>query len=130
MTFFSRRIRVSDMNYGNHLGIIEVQHILHDVRVAFFESKGVSEHNFGGENTRLVATETGVKLSNESSVGEILEIKLKIVDVRKVRFKIDCELFKVTTLGRVSIGMGWVRLALLKNDKLLELPRFDWLRDS
>ena len=81
MTFFSRRLRVSDMNYGNHLGIIEVQHILHDVRVEFFESKDVSENNFGGEDCRLVATETGVRMSKESSIGDVLSIKLTVAEI-------------------------------------------------
>lgn len=42
------RIRISDINYGNHLGHVELINLLHEVRMQFLQEYGLSEIDMKG----------------------------------------------------------------------------------
>ena len=74
-------VRVSDINYGNHLGNDRMVSLLHEARLRFFNEYEFSEFNIGGLG--ILVTDLVVSFKAESFVAEELTFKVGIMDVNK-----------------------------------------------
>jgi acyl-CoA thioesterase FadM len=79
-------VRITDINYGNHLGNDAVVSIIHEARVSWLKSMGYSELNI--EGTSIIMSDLAVSYSNESFYGDILKIKLAIGDFSSAGFEL------------------------------------------
>ena len=70
--FIEEKIRVSDLNYGNHLGNDSVLSLLHQGRMEFFASFGWSEMNLGGAG--IIMADSAVEYKAEGFMGEKIRI--------------------------------------------------------
>lgn len=68
------RVRITDINYGNHTGNDALVGILHEARLQWLVSLGYSELNAGG--TSLIMADLAVAFKNESFYGDALTIDL------------------------------------------------------
>jgi acyl-CoA thioesterase FadM len=92
-----RRVRITDINYGNHLGNDSLVSILHDARVDWLHHHQLSELNVdtASENTSstgLIMSELVVNYLNESFYGDELIITLAVGDCTQAGFEL---LYKV-----------------------------------
>lgn len=67
-------LRVSDMNYGNHLGNDRVLAILQDARMQWLQSLGLSELDVGG--CGLIMADAALRFKNEGFYGDKVAICL------------------------------------------------------
>ncbi len=79
-------IRITDINYGNHLGNDALVSIIHEARVKWLSSMGYAELNIEGAS--IIMNELGVNYLNESFYGDILTIELSIGDISTVSFEL------------------------------------------
>lgn len=85
-------IRITDMNYGNHLGNDRILAIAQEARVQWLKSIGHSELDIGG--CGLIMADAMVTYRNEGLYGDLLNISIFSSDTSTVSFDL---LFQVTT---------------------------------
>lgn len=79
-------VRVSDLNYGNHLAHDAIITIMQEARVSFYRSLGFKDEiSFEGPVGQIIA-DVCVQYKSESFLGDILNIKIGISDVGKYGF--------------------------------------------
>lgn len=72
-------IRITDINYGNHLGNDKLLGILHEARVAWLLSLGLSELDIGG--CGLIMADSMLAYKNESFYGDVLTINMYVTEI-------------------------------------------------
>lgn len=85
-------VRITDINYGNHLGNDSVVAIIQEARVQFLQENGFTELNAGGAG--LIMSDLALNFHHESFYGDELTIDIYIADVSRVSFNI---LYEITT---------------------------------
>jgi acyl-CoA thioesterase FadM len=80
------KIRVSDLNYGNHLSNDRLLSFAHQARVEWLDSLGFSEMNFGGNG--IIMTDAAVIYKSEGHLNDELKIELGIADLSRSGFDI------------------------------------------
>ncbi len=90
---FKIPVRITDVNYGNHVGNNSLVEIIHEARVQFLRQYGFTEMDAGG--TSLIMAELVVIFKNESFYTDVLEVKIFIGEISKVRFEI---FYSISTL--------------------------------
>lgn len=87
-------VRVTDLNYGNHLGHDALVTLLHEARWRFLRAHGLSELDCGGAS--LVVGDLAVVYRAECIAGDRLRIEVGVADVARV----GCDfVYRVTRLG-------------------------------
>jgi len=75
-------IRITDINYGGHLGNDSLLSIIHDARVRFLNHLSYSESNVEGAG--IIMIDAGVQYKSESFYGDILLIEIGVMDFSKI----------------------------------------------
>jgi len=75
------KLRVSDINYGQHLGHDTLISLLHEARCCWLASAGLSEISLDGEQVGWVVAELAVNYKSEAFYPEQLSIELAVGDV-------------------------------------------------
>ncbi len=72
-------VRVSDLNYGNHLGHDSLVSLLHEARVRYLDSLGMHESDVDG--TAMVIAALAVRYRAEARLGERLSVEIAAGDL-------------------------------------------------
>ena len=75
-------VRVTDMNYGGHLGNDSLLSLVHEARYRFFRHHGMSEVDAGG--ARLVLADAAIVYRAEAFAGDRLRFEVGIGDLARV----------------------------------------------
>ena len=99
------KIRVGDLNYGNHLGNDAILSLLHQARMEFLGSHGWSEMNIEGKG--LIMTDSMVEYKAEGFFNEKLRIHMGFGDHSRVGFDLYYRVEKEdgTLLAKAKTGM-------------------------
>ena len=74
-------VRITDINYGGHLGNDSLLSFIHEARLQFLNSKGFSEMDAGGVG--IILTDVVIIYKSESFFGDILNIEVTAGDFNK-----------------------------------------------
>lgn len=96
-------VRVSDINYGNHLGHDALISLLHEARVRFLKKYGFSELNVFGLG--LILAEITVQYKAESFLGDSLDFFLSPRDFTAKTFEIVYLVRHAETQKEVARGI-------------------------
>ncbi|MTG96996.1 MULTISPECIES: acyl-CoA thioesterase [Myroides] len=77
-------VRITDLNYGNHLGNDKLLSILHEARVMFLNHFGYTEMDCAGVG--LIMADVAIEYKNEAFYGDVLSIQLVAGDFSRVGF--------------------------------------------
>jgi acyl-CoA thioester hydrolase len=88
-------VRITDINYGNHLGNDALLSILHEARVQFLKSHEYTELNAGGVS--LIMGDVMIAYRGEAFYGDELLVKLYISELSSRAFDI---LYHVSTVDK------------------------------
>lgn|SRR5690348_13330688 len=97
---FSVPVRISDINYGNHLGNDAVVSIAHEARVQLLKKFNSTELEVFG--TSLIMSELLVEFKAESFYGDVLQVKIYAGEISKFSF----ELFYVLSTQRDNLSIA------------------------
>ncbi|MDG4594643.1 MAG: thioesterase family protein [Candidatus Contendobacter sp.] len=75
------RVRITDVNYGGHMGNDSLLGLLHEARVRFLEQCGFSELNICGLG--LIMADSAIVYKSEAFPGERLDIAVAATDFNK-----------------------------------------------
>ena len=85
-------VRISDVNYGNHVGNDAFVSIIHEARLQWLQQNGQSELNFGG--TGLIMGDLAIEFKNESFYGDVITVSVYVGEISRVSFELY---YKLTT---------------------------------
>jgi acyl-CoA thioester hydrolase len=75
------RVRISDINYGNHLGNDALLSLVHEARLQFLQSRGFSELDIDG--CGLILTDAVILYKSQGFHGDLLTILAAVGDFNK-----------------------------------------------
>ena len=87
---FSVPVRITDINYGNHVGNNAIVEFIHEARVQFLKSHHFTELNAAGIG--LIMNELVVEYKNESFYNDQLNISIFCGDITRVSFELYYEI--------------------------------------
>lgn len=85
-------VRITDLNYGGHVGNDTLLSLLHEARVRFLKHHGYSEMDFGGVS--LIMGDVAIEFKNELFYGEDLKAYVTAFDFSRVGFDLAYKLVK------------------------------------
>jgi len=98
-------VRITDLNYGNHLGNDALLSILHEARMQLLQHFGYSELSIGG--AALIMADVAIEYKGEGFYGDTLTVKLAFDDISKYGFDITYHVFNQDhkEVARAKTGM-------------------------
>ena len=75
-------IRITDINYGGHLGNDSMLSIIHEARVRLFKSLGFEELNVNGVG--IIMTDAEIQFKLQGFYGEILIIEIAVTEFTSI----------------------------------------------
>ena len=85
-------IRITDINYGGHVGNDTILSLIHEARVQFLKLYGYEELKFGGVG--LIMSDASIEFKNEVFYGDIIKASVAIENFSKASFDIFYKLEK------------------------------------
>jgi acyl-CoA thioesterase FadM len=95
-------IRITDLNYGGHVGNDMILSIIHEIRVQFLQHFGYKEFDIGG--TGLIMNDVAIEFKNEIFYGDKIKASLVAGEFSKVRFEIFYKLEKETAEKNILVA--------------------------
>lgn len=86
-------IRITDLNYGNHVGNDTILSLLHEARAQFLQNHGYSELDMEGKG--LIMSDVGIEFKKELFYGDRLVASVAAADFSKVAFDVYYKLEKI-----------------------------------
>lgn len=101
-------VRITDINYGNHLGNDAFVSIIHEARMQWLQQYGYTELNIEGAG--LILADLIVEFKNESFYRDVIEVNIFVGEIVKVSFELYYQLFtkrndKVIELALAKTGI-------------------------
>jgi acyl-CoA thioesterase FadM len=93
---FKIKVRVTDLNYGNHLANDKIQTYLQEARIDYLAKYGLSELNVGS-NTSLIQGDAAIVFKSEGFLHNKIEVKIAIDDISNSSFDFVYQLTNLST---------------------------------
>jgi 4-hydroxybenzoyl-CoA thioesterase len=109
-------VRITDVNYGGHLGNDAVLSLVHEARLQFLASMGYSETNI--EGAAVIMADAQIVYRSEGHYGDLLDVAVGFGEISGVSFEI------FTLLSRSDSGqeVARVKTTLVCYDYALRKP--------
>lgn len=85
-------VRIGDVNYGNHLGNDAVLSLVHEARMQYLNSLGLTELDFGGVG--LIMADAAIEFKAEAFYGDVLTIAVAAAGFSRAGFDLYYKLTK------------------------------------
>lgn len=79
-------VRITDINYGNHLGNDSFVAIIHEARASWLKQNHYTELNIEGAG--LILADLAIEFKHESFYGDIIEVAIAVGEIAKVNFEL------------------------------------------
>jgi acyl-CoA thioesterase FadM len=116
------RVRITDINYGNHLGNDSLVSLLHEARVLWLQKLGYTEFNIEGKS--IIQSELVVNYIGESFFGDDLEFKIAPGDIGSSGFELYYEVSAIRSDGAMTIARAKTGLVFFdyQNRRVTAIP--------
>jgi acyl-CoA thioesterase FadM len=114
-------VRISDINYNNHLGHDSIIMLIHEARVRFLVTYGFTELDIDGFG--LVMTDLVILYKAEVFYGEILTIEVTIRDFTKYGFDFVYRITNKETGDEVARAKTGVLIFDYTKRKIIAVPK-------
>lgn len=115
-------VRITDINYGNHLGNDAFVSIIHEARMQWLQQHNYTELNI--EGTGLILADLAVEFKNESFYGDTIAITIAVGEISKVSFELYYQLS--TTRNGVKVILALAKTGMVSYDyaakKIIAVP--------
>lgn len=99
-------VRITDLNYGNHLGNDALVSLLHEARVQLLRHVGLSELD-PATGQGLIMADLAVEYRGEGFYGDVLQVQMAATELHKYGFDVVYQLQTTTgrAIARAKTGM-------------------------
>jgi len=88
-------VRITDINYGGHVGNDSILSIIHEARMQFLHHYGYTEMDF--EGVGMIMSDVAIEFKNELFYGDTIKVSVAITEISKVSFALYYKLESATT---------------------------------
>lgn len=85
-------IRITDINYGGHVGNDTILSLIQEARTEFLSRSGFTEIDFGGAG--LIMSDAAIEFKSELFYGDRVSISIAVMEFSKVAFEFYYQLEK------------------------------------
>ena len=96
-------IRITDLNYGSHVGNDTVLSLVHEARVQFLVHYGFKELDAGGVG--LIMSDVSIEFKSEIFYGDKIKVSVAAGEFSKVAFDIFYKLEKETSGKNILVAI-------------------------
>jgi acyl-CoA thioesterase FadM len=101
-------VRISDINYGGHVGNDRILSIVHEARMAFLAQRNYTEMNAGG--CGLIMADSAIQYKAEAFYGDTILVEMAVANIGPVAFDLFYKLStsrsgKIIPIAFVKTGM-------------------------
>ncbi len=115
-------VRISDLNYGNHVGNDAILSLMQEARALWFSSMDfTSEVEIQGSIGQVVA-DAAVIYKSESFFGDILVISLGVQEIGKYGYEVIYRITNKITGNEVARGKTGMVCFDYSNRKMVQMP--------
>ena len=114
-------VRISDINYGNHLGNDAVLSLMHEARLQFLGQHGFSEANIGGPG--MIMIDSAVIYLSQAFYGDILTVEVAITDIHKYGFDLLYRLTNAHTGKEIARGKTGMLCFAYDKKRIASVPQ-------
>ncbi|WP_163930834.1 thioesterase family protein [Paraferrimonas sp. SM1919] len=100
--YFKTHVRITDLNYANHLGHDTMVTLLHEAKAQMFKALDVSDNDLGDGKTGYVMADLQMNYLHESFAFDELEIYSDIEEISNRSFRIFQAIYKDSNL--IALG--------------------------
>lgn len=86
-------VRISDINYGNHVGNDAFVSLIHEARMQWLNGHNYNEMDI--EGTGLIMSELVIEFKKEAFYGDLIEIRILAGETTRVGFELFYQLLSV-----------------------------------
>lgn len=91
-------VRITDINYGGHVGNDTVLSIIHEARMQFLSNSGYSEMNIAG--AALIMADVAIEYKSELFYGDVITANVTIGEISKIGFDL---FYKLETIRQQPV---------------------------
>ena len=113
-------IRITDINYGGHLGNDAVLSLIHEARLRFLMEHGFSELDIDGFG--LIMTDSAIVYQSEAFHGDVLTIEVVVKDFTKYGCDFVYRITNKATGKEVARAKTGVLIYDYESKKVVEVP--------
>ncbi len=118
----SMKVRVSDLNYGNHLSNDAFLRFAHEARMQFFNNLGYTELNIEGLGT--IMADAAIQFKGQGYFGDEIDISIGIGSHSKMGFDL------IYKFRKANLAVAMIKTAILGFDyevnKVRPIPDEFW----
>ena len=96
------QIRISDINYGGHVGNDSVLSLAHEARVRFLKAAGYGELQL--EGVGIIIIDAAIEYKSELFYGDTVIVSAKAINFSKAGFEMYYKMEKETEKGKVLVA--------------------------
>ncbi len=115
-------VRITDINYGGHLGNDAVLSLMHEARLQFLQHYGFTELNFAG--TGLIMSDVAIEFKAEAFYGDVLEVSMAATGFTRAGFELYYQFVK--KLNDVTVIIARAKTSMICFDydlkKVMPMP--------
>ncbi len=113
-------IRITDINYGGHVGNDTVLTLIHEARMKFLLQHNFTEMNFGGVG--LIMKDVIIEFKKEIFYGDTVDVYVAISDFSRAGFDVFYKVVKSDEELQVAIAKTGMMCYDYKKKKIVSVP--------
>ena len=113
-------VRITDLNYGGHVGNDTVLSLLHEARVQFLRHFSYSELELEGAG--LIMSDAALEFKSELFYGDVVRAYVTVTDFSRVGFDICYKLLNESTGQVIALAKTGMVCYDYKNKKVIAVP--------
>jgi acyl-CoA thioesterase FadM len=116
-------VRITDLNYGGHVGNDSVLSLIHEIRVQFLRHHGYGELDLAGVG--LIMADVTIEFKSELFYGDALRASVAAAEFSRVGFELYYKLEKQS--GEKKVPVAFARTGMICYDyaqkKIVSIPK-------
>lgn len=116
-------VRITDINFGGHVGNDTILSIVHEARAQFFTYCGYTELDFAGAGT--IMSDVAIEYKNQTYYGDTILASVAVGEITKVAFDLFYKLEKRSAEGKlipVAFAKTWMVCYNYAQKKVTAIP--------
>ena len=113
-------VRITDINYGGHLGNDSLLSIIHEARVRFLNHLSYSESNVEGAG--IIMIDSAIQYRSEGFYGDILFIEIGVMDFSKIGCDFVYKISNANTKKEIALAKTGIVFFDYEKRKTVAVP--------
>jgi acyl-CoA thioester hydrolase len=97
-------VRITDLNYGGHVGNDAILSLIHEARMQYLKSLGYSELQF--DVVSLIMSDAGIEFKSEAFYGDIIKAQVTAGEFTRVGFDLFYKFTKQVEEKEVVVALA------------------------